>query len=134
MTGKKTFYFIALLVGALVLHIIWNSFSQEGVQDLNGEFKRLAFSRNENNVGPVERVYAVSLSDTLWQEMKQYGDFMPHTKYGNTKVYFFLNHQPAPSDLVPAPEDIAPDYRPYCLAKYQKDGMGNISLVKYPFR
>lgn len=134
MTGKKPIYIIALLVGVLVLYITWNSFSQEGVQDLDGDFKRLAFSRNENNVGPVERVYAVSLTDTLWREMKQYGDFMPHTKYGNTKVYFFLDHQPAPSELGTPPEDISPDYRPYCLAKYEKDGMGNISLVKYPFR
>lgn len=134
MSGKKIYYFMAVLVAGLVLHITWNSFTQEGVQNLNGDFKRLDFYRNENNVGPVERVYAVSMSDTLWQEMKLYGDFMPHTKYGNTKVYFFLNHQPAPSVLSATPENIDPAYRPYCLAKYEKDGMGNVSLMKYPFR
>lgn len=134
MTGKRFYYFMTVLVVGLVLYISWNSFTQEGVQDLKGDFKRLAFARNENNVGPVERVYAVSMSDTLWQEMKLYGDFMPHTKYGNTKVYFFLDQQPAPSSLVAAPENIDPAYRPYCLAKYEKDGMGNISFMKYPFR
>lgn len=133
MSGKKLNLFLLALFGGLLLFILWNSFSQAGVQDLEGDFRRLAFSRNENNTGPVKRVYAVSLSDTLWQEMKQYGDFMPHTKYGNTRVYFFLENQPHPITLGSGPEKLDPAYRPYCLAKYEKDAMGNISFIRFPF-
>jgi hypothetical protein len=134
MSGKKLKLFLLALFGSLLLTILWNSFSQPGVQDLEGDFRRLAFSRNENNTGPVQRVYAVSISDTLWQEMKQYGDFMPHTKYGTTRVYFFLENQPHPITPGSGPEKLDAAYRPYCLAKYEKDAMGNISFIRFPFR
>lgn len=127
---------MAVIFGCLLLFIIWNSFSQSGVHDLEGDFRRLAFERNENNTGPVERVYAVSLSDTLWAEMQQYGRLMPHTKYGNTLVYFFLENKPHPTAFVSGvsgPEKIDPAYQPYCLATYEKDAMGNISFIKKPF-
>ena len=71
MKGKKLFLGVAAIVLVLVLAIMWQSFTQPGVQDLQGEFQRVAFYKNENNTGPVHRVYAVSTADTLWQEMEK---------------------------------------------------------------
>ena len=88
-----------LAIGAIILLMGWfifDSLSLPGVGDLKGNFQEVATYRNENNTGPIVRVYAVTVADTLWREMRQYGDFMPYTKYGNTKVYFFRQGQPVP--------------------------------------
>lgn len=125
--------FLLLVIGAVVL-IMWSSLSQPGVKDLEGDFREEALYRNENNTGPIVRLYAVSLDDTLWQQMKQYGDFMPYTKYGTTKVFFFQNNAPVPKVLTPGAENIWDQYKPYCLAVYEKNNMGQVSFIRYPFR
>ena len=71
--------------------MVYDSFSQRGMKDLKGNFKEVNFYRNEQNTGPVVRIYTVTIADTIWDEMETYGDYMPYTKYGNTKVYYFLN-------------------------------------------
>jgi hypothetical protein len=88
-----------LALGAVALLLGWfvyDSLSQPTGQDLPGNFQEVATYRNENNMGPIVRVFAVTVADTLWTEMRQYGDLMPYTKYGNTKVYFFRQGQPVP--------------------------------------
>ena len=134
MKGKKLYFGFSIVVGILILAIIYDTFSQPGVQDLQGGYKEIAFYRNENNTGPIERVYAVSVKDTLWDEMKKYGQFMPHTEYGNTKVYFFTEGKPAPTTLLPGKDNIPAALQVFCLAKYEKDAMGQISFIKFPFR
>ena len=127
-------YIIGFAIALLLVWIIANVATLPSVKDLNGNFKEVAFYRNQNNTGPVVRIYAVTLTDTLWKEMKEYGDLMPYTKYGNTKVYFFLSSVPAPKELTPGKENLSPDLKKYCLAVYEKDAMSVISFQKYPFR
>lgn len=125
-----------LIIGSIILaglFMIWNTFSIKGIQDLKGDFKELAFYRNENNTGPVQRVYAVSISDTLWNEMEQYGQFMPHTKYGNTKVYFFKTGTEYPNVLSPGDKNFEAQFEKYCIARFEKENMGNVTFQKYPF-
>lgn len=133
MKGKKLFLGVAAVVAVILVVIMKESFSQPGVQDLEGNFKRRAFYKNENNTGPVQRAYVVSTADTLWQEMKRYGDFMPHTKYGTTRVYFFHHSSPLPAKLTAGNENLPKEYRKYCLARYEKNSMGQVSFLKYPF-
>jgi hypothetical protein len=126
-----------LVLGALALLLGWfvfDSLSQPGVGDLRGDFEQAATYRNENNTGPIVRVYAVTVADTLWREMRQYGDFMPHTKYGNTKVYFFRQGQPVPKTLQPGAVNFDAEFDKYCLAKYEKEVMGNVSFARYPLQ
>lgn len=126
-------YLIILIVLAFLGWMVLESLTQPGVTDLKGHYQQIAFVRNENNTGPVVRVYAVAVGDTLFEEMQQYGNYMPHTKYGTTKVYFFLSSQPAPTELSLEGDHVAPPYQANCVAKYEKDAMGQVSLVKYPF-
>ncbi|MVN77972.1 hypothetical protein GO988_16705 [Hymenobacter sp. HMF4947] len=131
MKGK---YYV---VGAIVLLLGWfvfDSLSQPGVGDLPGNFQEVATYRNENNTGPIVRVYAVTVADTLWRAMRQYGDFMPYTKYGNTKVYFFRQGQPVPTQVQPGEQNFSPEFNANCLAKYEKEVMGNVSFKQYPLR
>ncbi|WP_181309048.1 hypothetical protein [Rufibacter sp. XAAS-G3-1] len=134
MSGKKVKYILIAVFAVLMAWFIKDAFTQPGVQDLTGGFTEVAFYRNENNTGPIQRIYAVTVSDSLWEQMQQYGDYMPHTKYGTTKVYFFRQGQPAPAAVSPGEQNFDPQFQPHCLAKYEKDAMGQVSLVKRPFR
>jgi len=132
MLKPKYLAFAAL--AALLGWFLFDSLSQPGVGDLPGNFQEVATYRNENNTGPIVRVYAVTVADTLWREMRQYGDFMPHTKYGNTKVYFFREGQPVPKAVQPGTENFDAEFNSYCLAKYEKEVLGNVTFQRYPLR
>ncbi|EMR03351.1 hypothetical protein ADICEAN_01529 [Cesiribacter andamanensis AMV16] len=106
---------------------------QPGVQDLPGGFQEVAFYRNENNTGPIIRLYAVSVRDASPEQLQQYGNFMPHTKYGTTRVYFFKEGSPVPPALYPGDVNVDAAYQPYCIAMYEKSSMGQVSLVFEPF-
>ncbi|QHL87650.1 hypothetical protein GU926_09455 [Nibribacter ruber] len=134
MSGKKVKYLLIALGALLVVWFVKDAFTQPSIDDLSGEFMEVAFYRNENNTGPIQRIYAVTVEDTLWDQMQQYGEFMPHTKYGNTKVYFFLQGQPVPETLAPGQQNFDAQFEKYCLAKFEKDAMGQVSFVKRPFR
>ena len=121
---------VALLLG----WFIYDSLSQPTTQDLPGGFQEVAAYRNENNTGPITRVYAVTVADTLWRAMRQYGDLMPYTKYGNTKVYFFRQGQPVPKLVQPGEVNFSPEFNKYCLAKYEKEVMSNVSFRQFPWR
>ncbi|AKD05626.1 hypothetical protein POKO110462_05260 [Pontibacter korlensis] len=124
---------IALSV-ALVGWFIYDTLSIPSVDDLDGNFKEVAMYRNENNTGPVVRIYAVTVEDTLWQQMQTYGDMMPHTKYGNTKIYYFLNNKPVPSEVHPGGSNFEERFQEFAVARYEKDAMSQVSFVQYPFR
>lgn len=130
----KLKHIIIALSVALVAWFIYDTMSLPGVDDLEGDFKEVAMYRNENNTGPIMRIYAVTVEDTLWQQMQAYGDFMPHTKYGNTKVYFFRGGQPVPTEVQPGQTNFEERFQEYTVAKYEKDAMGQVSFVRYPFR
>ena len=130
----KLKHILIVVAIALVGWFVYDTFSLPGVDDLEGDFKEVAMYRNENNTGPIVRQYAVTVNDTLWQQMQAYGDFMPHTKYGNTKVYFFLDGGPVPTALTPEQPHMEGRFLPFCIAVYEKDAMGQVTFEHYPFR
>ena len=107
--------------------------TQPGVNDLAGDFKEIAASQNENNTGPVNRVYIVTLSDTLWTEMETYGNYMPYAKLGTTTVWFFKNDAPFPTRVEQAEVPFSANYQQACIGRYHKNNMGAVSIKKYPF-
>jgi hypothetical protein len=134
MWKNKKLRWFSLIIIAVIAIIMYDSFSQPGVKDLDGNFKEVTMYRNENNTGLIIRIYAVTTSDTLWEEMKKYGDLMLHTKYGNTKVYFFPENQPVPNQLFPGSENFDQQFQTGCLAKYEKDVMDQVTFIRYPFK
>jgi len=123
---------IAILI-FFIAYMLYDAIMQPGTGDLQGKFNQVALYRNENNTGPVMRIYVVTLEDTLWQEMKDYGNLMPHTKYGTTKVYFFLKDTPVPDTVFPGKDNFDARFKPYCLAVYEKNAMSSVSLRRNPF-
>ena len=132
MKNKKTYIFLSVLL--IIVVIIWNSVNEPGIKELKGDFKEVAFIRNEQNTGPVVRVYSVTVKGEPWIEMEQYGNYMPHNKYGTTRIYFFSNEKPYPSALSLEDDNIAAEMKHDCLAIYEKDGMSQVKFQKYPFK
>ncbi len=130
-------YLIYAIISVVIIVMVWvtmETFNQPGINDLDVEFEEMANYRNENNTGPILRVYTVYTPDTLWLEMKKYGDFMPHTKYGNTKVYFFDQKEFIPDQINPAEPVIESQFQKYCVGVYEKSAMGEVRFTRFPFR
>jgi len=124
---------LLLMLAIIIGYIVYDSTSQPTVADLQGGFREVALYRNENNTGPIVRVYAVSVRDTLSKDMLKYGDLMPYTKYGTTTVYFFNAIKPFPDSLAESEPHFDPKFWPNCIAVYRKDANGQASLDEKPF-
>ncbi|SMC51747.1 hypothetical protein [Pedobacter nyackensis] len=131
--GKRLNAVLAVLILALIIWMVKGTFMQPGVNDLKGGFKEIAHYRNENNTGPIQHVFSVTVKDTTAAEMELYGNFMPHHKGGNTKVYFFLEGTEVPDKLYAGKVNFDPQYNQNCIALYEKTAMGNTSMEKRPF-
>jgi len=126
--------FFLLFSGLILVAIVWGMLASESIDDLEGGFEQVAFARNANNTGPVKRVYAVTVRDTLWEEMKTYGDYLPYTKYGNTSVYFFRDEGHTLQKIGLSDPAFDPKFQPQCIGKFEKDASGVPTFKKYPFR
>ncbi|MGF1922653.1 MAG: hypothetical protein ACQUHE_00630 [Bacteroidia bacterium] len=134
MTKKNSRLFIILVVLVIIAWLITDILDQKGKNDLKGGFTEVASYRNENNTGPVQRIFSVSVKDTADAELEHYGNLMPHNKYGNTKVYFFKEGNAVPTALFPGAVNFDAEYRENCFAVYEKSAMGNVGLVINPFK
>lgn len=117
-----------LAVVVFIGYLVYDAVSLRGVDDLEGGFREVAFYRNENNTGPVVRIYAVTVRKPADVEMKTYGDLMPYNKYGTTIVYFFKEGGPWPEKLRREEPHFDSHFSRNCLASYKKDPMGQVTF------
>ncbi len=134
MTKKTSNIFVILLTLAIVAWLVKDTFTQSSVNDLAGGFTEIGSYRNENNTGPVQRIYSVGVKDPANADLEAYGNFMPHSKYGNTKVYFFKEGTAIPTKLFPGKINFDPKYTSNCFALYEKSAMGNFGVILNPFK
>ncbi len=118
---------VIILIGVMV----YNSLSQPGTSDLKTKFKEIEAIRNEQNDGPILRAYIVTVDSINLADMKTYGDFMPHNKYGNTKVYFFDQNKPFPKTLSLIEPVFAVEFKDGCISVYEKNGMGEAVIKNF---
>jgi hypothetical protein len=134
MFKNKTNLYLGIGVVFLVAWMLKGTFLQPGIDDLKGDFKEVTHYRNENNTGPVQYVFIVTIKDAASAELETYGNFKPHHKGGNTKVYFFLEGTPTPKKAYAGKVNFDPSFNKSCIALYEKSAMGNTSVVKNPFQ
>lgn len=134
MRIKKQNIFLIIIALGIIGWVFSDMFSQPSTEDLKGGFKEVATYRNDNNTGPIQRIYAVTVKDTSNAQLVDYGNLMPHSKYGNTKVYFFLNGSNIPTSLTPGAVNFDAKYNSWCFAIYEKGAMGNFGSIKNPFQ
>ena len=131
MKNQKRKIFLIFAVVILIAIMIYNSLSQPGISDLKSEFKEITSTRNEQNDGPILRAYVVTIDSLNLADMTAYGNFMPHNKYGNTKVYFFYPNKPFPKKINLIDPVFDQTFEKYCLAIYEKNGMGQIVVREF---
>ena len=134
MRNKKQTLLLVVIIIFLTGWMLKDTFNQSGVEGLKGGFAEVAKYRNENNTGPIQRIYAVTVADTAIAELVDYGNLKPHTKYGNTKVYYFLAKGDVPLTLTPGDINFEAKYNANCFALYEKSAMGNSGVLKHPFK
>jgi|SRR5690606_252498 hypothetical protein len=134
MKNSKTRIFLTIAVLIVVVWVVKGTFFQPAADDLKAGITERAKYRNENNTGPIQHIFAVSIKDSIWNELEIYGNYKPHHKGGVTKVYFFMEGSEMPDKLHPGEVNFDPAFNKYCVALYEKTAMGNVSLTKYPFR
>lgn len=134
MRNKKQTLFLVVIIIFLTGWMLKDTFNQSSIEDLKGGFKEVAKYRNENNTGPIQRIYVVTVADTTLAELIDYGNLMPHTKYGNTKVYYFLANGDVPLTLTPGKINFDQKYNANCFALYEKSAMGKFGVLKNPFK
>ncbi|WP_316823732.1 hypothetical protein [Pedobacter miscanthi] len=133
MNKKPLVYIIPIGVLILVFFMVKDVFDQPGVEDMKAGFKEIVKYRNANNTGPVQRIYVITVKDSVWNEMQDYGNLMPHTKYGNTKVYFFMQNGNFPNTLQPGEVNFDPAFNKTCIALYEKSAMSQVAFNKHPY-
>ncbi|RQO65420.1 hypothetical protein DBR40_23625 [Pedobacter sp. KBW01] len=133
MSRKFLIYSIAAIVLILIFFMVKDTFNQPGIEGMKAGFKEIAKYRNDNNTGPVQRIYVVTVKDSVWKELEDYGNLMPHTKYGNTKVYFFMQKASVPQSLQPGEVNFDPVFNKACIALYEKSAMSQVAFNKHPF-
>jgi len=133
MNRKSLVYFFVAGILVLIIFMVKDVFDQPGIGDMKAGFKEIIKYRNANNTGPVQRIYIVTVKDSIWKEMEDYGNLMPHTKYGNTKVYFFMQNGNVPSILAPGEVNFDPQFNKNCIALFEKSAMSQVAFNKYPF-
>lgn len=126
-TSQIIFWIIVFVVGFLILYIAKESFSQEGMERFKGKFETIQQIRSENNTGPIIRVFAVEALDLDPTWMREYGDAIPHTKYGKTIVFFFApQNNNTPVQLSLKSPYIDPKSNQMLLYRYEKQPMGEV--------
>lgn len=96
---KKQFLWLTFFVALTVIILVFDSKKFSQPTKLKGGFKEVTFYRNQNNDGPVVRIYSVSVKEPNIANYKEYGNAMAYTLHGNTKVYFFDEKDGAPTKL-----------------------------------
>lgn len=123
-------FFVAF---AVVAWIVWTSISQPGLGEWEGKMEEIGFFKNENNTGPVRRIYAVYVREGDDADMKRYADQLPHTKYGYTTVYFFAEKAYTPTTIRLQAPHFDPVFNEYCVAFFEKNSMGQVRFTSNPF-
>lgn len=117
-------FLLGITVVAVLFLIVKESFSGTGTSAYQEQFEELGYYRNENNTGPVLRLYAYRALTRDPKIMKEFADLLPHTKYGRTLVFFFEDATIDSIALSPEAPHISPSLQPQLLATYEKTPMG----------
>ena len=127
---------LIILLGITVLIvlgvIVTESFSEQGIAAYQDQFEEVGYYRNENNTGPVLRIYVYQTQVEDQEVLKSFADLLPHTKYGRTLVFFVHESVKAPVVLSPESPHFPASISPSIFAKYEKTPMGEqqFELVK----
>jgi hypothetical protein len=123
---------LGITVFIILAVIVKESFSEQGIAAYQDQFEEVGYYRNENNTGPVLRIYAYRTQVENPEVLKSFADLLPHTKYGRTLVFYVNKSVKAPVVLSPESPYFPASLSTSIFAKYEKTPMGEqkLELVK----
>ena len=123
---------LGITVFIIIAMIVKESFSEQGIAAYQDQFEEVGYYRNENNTGPVLRIYAYRTQVEDPEVLKSFADLLPHTKYGRTLVFFVNESVKATVVLSPESPYFPASLSPSIFAMYEKTPMGEqqLELVK----
>lgn len=126
--AKRTYQILVFLLIAAALVFGYEIFFKSTDDGLQGGFERIAYVRNENNMGGTLSYYAYTVQDTANADYDRLADRLPHNKhYAITTIFFFDKQDSLPTTLTVAPPHFDTlRYRP--LATYIIHPSGNGEL------
>ncbi len=122
-------FFIGIIVLGVLGLIVKESFSGQGVAAYQDKFEEIGYFRNENNTGPIQRVYAFRTKEQNSEVLKSFANLLPHTKYGRTLVFFVAETWKEPVVFSPAPPYLPNSLQSHLIAEYEKTPMGEQRLA-----
>lgn len=124
--NKKRWIWFGVVILIIVAIIISDSSLLKNSNKIRGGFTETAFKRNENNSGPVIRLYAVKVDSPLVADYDAYGNSMPHTEHGTTKIFYFDASKGSPHKIsLEAPYYDTTQYQ--AVSIFQKNAVGTVS-------
>lgn len=127
--AKKTYKILVFILIVAALVFGYEVYYGAGNDDVNGGFERVAYIRNENNMGGTLSYYAYTVADHKNADFEALANRLPHNKhYAVTTVFFFDKGHPAPSTLSVAPPHFD-TVRYHPIATYIIHPSGNGELV-----
>ena len=104
MKKSKKVWLLAIPLILILGYMIWDAYSQPTIKDLPGNFEEVAFVRNEQNKGGIERIYAVTVGDLANAKYEACAELFPTNDFNSvTRVFFFDKNKPYPSTLTLEP-------------------------------
>lgn len=100
------------------------SFSEQGIAAYQDQYEKIGYFRNENNTGPVLRIYVFRTKVKDPSKLKSFADLLPHTKYGRTLVFFMNESVKDSVELTPTSPYFPQSLNPFLFAEYEKTPMG----------
>lgn len=100
------------------------SFSEQGIATYQDQFEEVGYYRNENNTGPVLRIYAYRTQVKDPEVLKSFANLLPHTKYGRTLVFFVNESLKDTVELTPTRPHFPVSLNAFLIGKYEKTPMG----------
>lgn len=129
--AKRTYQILVFILIVAVAVFAYELFYRSGDEQVPGGFERLAYVRNQNNMGGTLSYYAYAVSDTAHADYEGLASRLPHNKhYAVTTVFFFDRQGPVPAQLAVAPPHFDTlQFRP--VATYVIHPSGNGELTKH---
>ncbi|MGN0003614.1 MAG: hypothetical protein ACI35V_09275 [Sphingobacterium composti] len=104
MKNTRKVWLIAIPLIIFLGYMIWDSYSQPSIADIPGDFEEVAFVRNEQNKGGIERIYAVTVGDIANAKYEACAEIFPVNDFNSvTRVFFFDKNKPYPTTLTLEP-------------------------------
>ena len=104
MKKSRKVWLLAVPLILILGYMIWDSYSQPSIHDIPGNFEEVAFVRNEQNKGGIERIYAVTVGDLANANYNACAELFPTNDFNSvTRVFFFDKNKPYPTTLTIEP-------------------------------